>query len=356
MAAHVLRLAVGLRDRGWRVEVAASPGNAIRHELGREGVEFHALPLSKLPGPGDVAAARALRSLDRRRGFSIVHAHSSKAGGLTRSGLPRRNRLVYTPHCFAFLAGFSRAEQGVYRAMEQALVPRSGAIVAVCEWEREEGAGRLAGARSRTRVIYNGVEPCGPAEPHPALRAFAGGRPLAGMVTVLRPQKDPLGAIRAMADLARGGTPPGRLAIVGNGMLRDSVVAEIERLGVAEHVRWFPFEGQALPYLAALDLFVLPAAWEAFPIALLEAMSCGVPVLATRVGGVPEVVQDGRNGRLVAPECPRALAEAMEELLLDEGARRALGEAGRRTVLERFGAEEMIDRTDALYRELLARR
>jgi glycosyltransferase involved in cell wall biosynthesis len=352
VAAHVLALAEGLTRRGWRIEVATPASSSILGALRDAGVPVHELPLARDPGRSDLAAARMLRALDRERGYGLVHGHSSKAGALVRAAMPGSRRLLYTPHCFAFAAGFGLAQRLVYRTVEQAAVPRSGAIVAVCDWERREAEG-LLGAGSRTRRIHHGVAACDDAVPDPELVAFKGDLPLAGMVSVLRPQKDPLLAIRAAARLLSSGRLPGRLAIVGNGPLEGEVRDEIDRLGVHEHVRWFPYGGAVGPYLAALDLFVLPSAWEALPLSLLEAMSCSLPILATDVGGTPEVVEDGVTGRIVPHGDELELAVGLLELLTDPALRVRLGEAGRRTYEARFRLGRMLDETEALYRELL---
>ena len=352
VAAHVLQLATGLRRRGWQIEVATPASSAIADPLRAAGVPVHDLPLVREPGPSDVAAIRSLRALDARAGYALVHGHSSKAGALVRTALPDRRRLLYTPHCFAFAARFGGPQQLLYRAIEQAVVPRTGAIVAVCDWERRE-AERLWGAGGLVRYIEYGVEACGGAVPDPELIEFKGDAPLAGMVSVLRRQKDPLLAVRAMARLAARGRPPGRLAIVGNGPLEGAVRDEIARLGVGEHVRWFPYRGAVGPYLAALDAFVLPSAWEALPLSLLEAMSCGLPVIATAVGGTPEAVEDRVTGRIVPHGNARALADALWSLLSDSVLRAELGRAGLAAYAARFKAGRMIDETESLYRELL---
>src|SRR5204862_3607323 len=140
----------------------------------------HVLPESgRRPGPGDLRVARALRALQRRNGYDLVHAHSSKSGAVTRGCLKRSVPVVYTPHCFAFAAGFSAPERLLYRAVEQALVPRSAAIVVVSDWERREGA-RLRGAGKRLRLIENGVPTCTDGPPAPELEAFSDERPRAG--------------------------------------------------------------------------------------------------------------------------------------------------------------------------------
>jgi glycosyltransferase involved in cell wall biosynthesis len=353
VAAHVLQLAAGLRRRGWDVEVATPGTSGIVEPLRSAGVTVHDLPLVREPGPSDLAAARALRALDRERGYGIVHAHSSKAGALIRAALPDRRRLVYTPHCFAFAARFGAPQRLVYRAIEQLAAPRAGAIVAVCEWERREALRRLAGARSVVRHIEYGVEPRGYGRPDRALLEFKGDGPLAGMVSVLRPQKDPLLAVRAAHRLLSRGELPGRLAIVGNGPLEGSVRAEIDRLDLGEHVRWFPYRGDVAPYLAALDLFVLPSAWEALPLSVLEAMSCGIAVLATSVGGVPEAVRDGVTGRLVPRGDEEALAGALRDLLAAPARLRTMGFAGRMAYDPRFRVERMVSEIETLYGELL---
>jgi glycosyltransferase involved in cell wall biosynthesis len=353
VAAHVLQLAAGLRRRGWEVEVATPGSSGIVEPLRAAGVRVHHLPLVREPGRSDLAAARALRALDRTRGYGIVHAHSSKAGALIRAALPHRRRLVYTPHCFAFAARFGAPQRLVYRAIEQLAAPRAGAIVAVCDWERREALRCLAGARSAVRHIEYGVEPRAYGRPDRALLEFKADGPLAGMVSVLRPQKDPLLAVRSAHRLLSRGELPGRLAIVGNGPLEDAVRHEIERLGVGEHVRWFPYRGDVAPYLGALDLFVLPSAWEALPLSVLEAMSCGIPVLATSVGGVPEAVRDGVTGRLVPHGDEEALATALRDLLTAPARLRAMGFAGRMAYEPRFRVERMVGDTEVLYRELL---
>jgi glycosyltransferase involved in cell wall biosynthesis len=149
------------------------------------------------------------------------------------------------------------------------------------------------------------------------------------MVSVLRPQKDPLALVRASARLGERGELRGHVAIVGDGELAPAVRGEIDTLGVGDRVRWFPFRGDAGPYLAALDLLVVPSRWESMPIGPIEAMLCGVPVLATAVGGVPELLEDGVTGRLVQPED------------VDEARR---------------GTEPMIEATAALYERVASAR
>jgi glycosyltransferase involved in cell wall biosynthesis len=352
---HVAHLAAGLVRRGWEVDVAASasagPGSAYRGRLEAAGVTVHALPMTRVLGDGDLRAARALRRLDRARRFDVVHAHSSKAGALVRTALPRRDRLVYTPHCFAFAAGLGPA-RAAYWLAEQLLLVRCAAVIVVSEWERDLALRRLVGARRRLRLIRNGVPDCGAAEPHPGLAALRGDGPLTGFLARLEPQKDPLAFVRACAVLRDRGALRGRAVLVGSGSLEGAVCEAITARGLGEVVHWLPFDAPVERYLAALDLYVLPSLWESMPLAALEAMACGLPVLATDAGGTAEVVRDGETGRLVAPGDVPALADALDDLTADPERLRALGAAGRAAQAARFGVERMVDEVDALYRGL----
>jgi glycosyltransferase involved in cell wall biosynthesis len=328
---HVVQLAGELRRRGWDVEIAGSPGAAATLE--RSGAPVHRLPFVRTPGVGDVRAARALRRLDAEHGYDLVHAHSSKAGALVRAALPRRRRLVYTPHCFAFEAGLGRA-RAAYWAAEQALVPRTGALIASSDWERR-AAGRLLGARPH--VIRYGVPPAAEVEPHPALAAAR--RPVVGFLARLDPQKDPLAFVRAAHAV------DGTAVIVGNG----SLAPEVQTSGVFH----LPFEGRVERYLRGFDLYVLPSLWESLPIAVLEAMACGLPVLACDVGGTAEAVAEGVNGALVPPGDQEALVAALRRLTADPDGLRRMGDAGRERAEREFSIGRMTGEVEALYRDLL---
>ncbi len=171
---------------------------------------------------------------------------------------------------------------------------------------------------------------------------------LMGTVARLKPVKRLDILLQAMTSLRDV-----RAVIVGDGLERAQLKAMSEQLGLGDHVHFTGRQDDVRSWLAAMDVFVLSSDWEGMPNAVLEAMAVGLPVVATAVGGTPEVVVDGETGLLVPPRDPAALAQAIERLLCDPSLRRRMGEAGRKRVESHFTIEQTIAQTVALYEALL---
>jgi N-acetyl-alpha-D-glucosaminyl L-malate synthase BshA len=167
-----------------------------------------------------------------------------------------------------------------------------------------------------------------------------------------RPLKRVGDAVRLLALVRR--EVPARLALVGDGPERPAVAALARELGVADAVAFLGERLELAPILAAGRVFLLPSETESFGLAALEAMACAVPVVATRSGGLPEVVTDGSTGLLHAVGDVAAMAASVIALLRDEPRRRAMGDAARADAVHRFAREPAVDRYEALYRRLLA--
>jgi glycosyltransferase involved in cell wall biosynthesis len=144
-----------------------------------------------------------------------------------------------------------------------------------------------------------------------------------------------------------------RVLFFGKGPLAGVLQEQIDARGLAASVGLVGFRGDLAGLLPCLDIVVHPALMEGLGVSLLQAAAAGVPIVASAVGGIPEAVHDGVNGRLVPPNDPGRLAAALDELLGDPSLRRRLGEAGRRLVRETFSIEAMVSGNLAVYQELL---
>lgn len=218
-------------------------------------------------------------------------------------------------------------------------------LIAESQATRGHLVGRMGYDPARVRVIYNGIDVAGwPASKlerrQKRLELRLGAEELLiGTAGRLDRQKGQGVLIAAMERLR---ALPLRCAILGEGPRRPELESAIRRRNLEKSV-WLLGERQDMTaWLSTLDIFILPSLWEGLPNALLEAMALGLPVIASSVDGVPEAVADGRNGLLVPPGNPQALAAALRRLVLDPDLRSRLGAAARQTVAERFGLIRMM--------------
>lgn len=212
----------------------------------------------------------------------------------------------------------------------------------------------------KVSVIPNGVDVealTAPAEEGLRTRAVLGlqsGEFVWLAIGRLLPQKDYPTLLEAVALLAGS---PTRLLIAGRGPLLGQLQQQAEKLGVASQVRFLGVRQDIASLLAAADGFVLSSAWEGMPNVVMEALAAARPVVSTRVGGVAELVQDGETGCLVPARDPKALSQAMHQLMtLPLERRQRMGMAGRDYLTAHYGLDAMANRWMALYSELLARR
>ena len=173
-----------------------------------------------------------------------------------------------------------------------------------------------------------------------------------GMVSRMVPVKDHKTFLKA-ARLVVEAVPKAHFVLVGDGPLEADLKNEVEELGISTHVSFLGFRKDIPELMRLFDLIVLSSLHESFSLVLAEAMACEKAVVATRVGGIPEVVEDGVTGLLVPPREPESLARSIVELLTDPPRRKAMGLAGKARVEERFSIETMVCSHEALYESLL---
>ena len=333
------------------VVVGAHGEGPLRDAARDAGVRFVALQHVRRPlHPGrDLLGLFELVALMRRERPDLVHVNSSKAGVLGRLAalLARVPVRVFTVHGWAFKA-YTGLASWLYRWADRLMSPLASATICVSETERAAGLAAHTCRAERTVVIPNAVDVG--AAPR---AAHAGDPPVIVTVGRLAAPKDPLTLLRALAVVA-----PSRFTalIVGEGPARPEVEAEIRALGLAHAVELAGERRDVPALLASGDVFVLSSRSEGAPISILEAMAAGLPVVASDVGGVGELVVDGETGLLVPPADPARLADALERLLGDSALRRRLGAAGRTRAFERFDLRPLQHAHLELYARELARR
>jgi glycosyltransferase involved in cell wall biosynthesis len=331
------------------VLVAAHGRGPLRDATLAAGARFAALRhVRRDLHPGrDLLGLLELVALMRRERPDILHANSSKAGvlGRTAAVLARVPVRVFTVHGWAFKA-YSGAASALYRWADRAMVPLTTVTICVAEAERAAGLAARTCRPERTVVIPTGVDAGA------ALPARGDGRP-PRLVAVgrLAAPKDPLTLVRAIAAAGR----PCSTCIVGDGPERAAVEAEIRALGVESRVELVGERDDVPRLLADSDVFVLSSRSEGSPLSVLEAMAAGLPVIASAVGGVPELVEDDITGLLVPAGDPGRLAAALDRLLADPSLRRRLGAAGRERVRARFDLDAVRRAHLELYERELAR-
>jgi len=347
---YVASLLPALTER-FEVVVAAHGDGPLRDATVAAGARFESLEHVRRPiRARDVAGLVELVRLLRRHRPDILHASSSKAGLLGRlAGVVARVPIrVFTVHGWAF-AAYPGLVGGVYRWADRLVRPLTTVSVCVSERERRLGVAARTCDSDRTVVIRNAVDVAGARRVERARRT----RPLIVAVGRLQAPKDFLTLVRALGRLEPDSF---EAVIVGDGPDRARLEDEIRRLRLVGHVRLVGERRNVPELLAKADIFVLASSSEGMPISVLEAMAAALPVVASRVGGVPEEVVDGKTGVLVTPGDPEELAQALAGLVADGGLRRRLGAAGRARAEQTFDLEPFRRAHVELYSRELARR
>jgi glycosyltransferase involved in cell wall biosynthesis len=306
----------------------------------------------------DAVALGQLTAFIRRRRFDIVHTHSSKAGILGRwaAHLARTPVIVHTIHGFGFHPFQPAPLRLSFQHLERATARITDALIAVSKHDYDLGLRLGIGRPSQYRLIRYGLEAAqvAPNGDRSAVREalHLNGAPVVGTVACLKPQKAPLEFVRACARI-RERIPQARFVLIGDGGLRQQVEQEAERLGLGDSLHLLGWRTDVPHLLQAMDVFVLTSRWEGLPIACLEAMAAGLPVVATCAGGLPELLASGEQGVLVPIGQPEQVADGVVALLQDPARRTRIGRCNQQRLTGQFTVEEMVTQTQQLYEELL---
>ena len=370
-ALHVSYLTAGLRERGYDTTLVA--GTLAR---GEDSMSFVAdardVDVVRIDELGreisplrDLVATLRLARLIRRERPDILHTHTAKAGTVGRVAALLAGRrappiVVHTFHGHVLRGYFGPLRSGLFRLLERWLAARTTALIAVSPQVRDDLVALGVAPPERFVVIRLGIEldervaaeQDGRAESRRYLGIasdrFAVG--WIGRMTAVKRTDDVLVAFRRLRDDGVDAV----LCMVGDGPDRPELERRAHELGVIRDTLFLGYQEDVAPFYAAFDALVLPSSNEGTPVSAIEALAAGRPVVATRVGGVPDVVQEGQDGFLVDPGATDDLADRLARLARDPALRERMGGAGRERVLPRYAVARLIDDVDRLYRSLLA--
>jgi len=343
-AQRMLTYAAAAVDRdGYRLQVAhwGTP-SALQAELERLGI-----PVLRLEGgPSLLRLARSFGHQVRRLRPDVVHTHLFDADliGILTARLLGVQGCCATIHSFSFFA--TPRHRWRYRWL---LGPLVGRFLAVSRALADYLVHQCRLPASRVRVVANGIDTARFAPAAFATPRSAPG-PTVGVLTRLDARKGLPYLLQAMAQI-RSDFPNARLLIGGDGEDRSALEQEARSLGLTGRVEFVGAVSDSADFYRRLDLFVLPSLDEAFGLVLLEAMAAGLPVVGTRVGGIPEILEDGSQGLLVAPADSQALARAIRELCGDPLRQRQMGERACQQA-RRFDIARTAKELQAVYEEL----
>ena len=330
------------------------PPPQLAETLQAAGVPWFEVPhLVRPVSPADDCRAFVcLWRLIRKIRPDIVHTHSSKAGFVGRlaarmAGVPR---IVYTPHGHVFQGYFSAPVTRSFIAMERLAARWTDRIITLTDAEAQQHLALMIGRPTQFVTIPSGIDLDAVVAATPVRLALDG--PVIGTVARLVPIKGHQYLVDAAPEILTR-CPTARFVFVGEGESRRALEERVRTLGLEDRVLFTGYREDVPSLLAGMDLVVLPSLNEGMGRVLVMAMALGKPIVATRVGGVPELLADGEAGWLVPPADSAALAHAVSNLLTDPQRGRSLAEAGRLRVA-RYSAQAMVESLGRLYREVMA--
>jgi glycosyltransferase involved in cell wall biosynthesis len=370
-ALHVAYLTAGLAERGYDTTLVA--GTLGRGEESMEfvadakGVSIEVIEeLGRSISPlRDARAVIRLAQLIRRERPTILHTHTAKAGAVGRAaallaGGARPPIVVHTFHGHVLRGYFNRVATFGFRTLERLLARVTTKLIAVSPEVRDDLVRLGVAPAEKFAVIRLGIDldrRVGSGDDQRAetrrVLGLGRGEPYVvgwvGRMTAVKRTDLVVRVLRALVDLG----VDAQLLLVGDGPDREALERLAHDLGVVKRCLFLGYQEDVARFYDAIDVLLLPSVNEGTPVSVIEALAAKRPAVATRVGGIPDVVRDGVDGFLVDSDEPDALAARLAELAADPARRASMGEAGRARVLPRYAVDRLVDDVDALYRELL---
>lgn len=349
---YLMTLTKGLISRGCSVHIASSGGNmeTTFTAKGARLINLNIRTKSEL-SPRLYLAMPHLKRYIKEQNIEIIHAQTRITQVMGR-WLNSLSRVPYVSTCHGYFK--PRLSRRIFPCWGDAMIAISPAVYEHLEHD-------FGVKREKIALISSGVD----IDEFPMMdegiktvnrRRFGlGDEPLIGIVARLSDVKGQDILIKAMKIVIEK-IPRAKLFIAGEGKWEAELKDLVRSLGLTHHVIFHPRVNQTAEILSMLDVFVMPSRSEGLGLSVMEAQACGLPVVTSRVGGIPSLIEDGKTGFLVEPENPGALAEALVKVLESPNLARRVGSAARKFVEEHCSSDKMVDKTLALYKGITQKR
>lgn len=350
---HVEALAIGLKQDGHEVTIVTGLYEASLWHLEEEQISVISIPALQraIHVTKDLQALWQLRTVIKNLQPDILAAHSSKAGAIGRIvGGYLRIPTVFTAHSWSFTDGVPPKKQFIYRHLEKAVQPLTTKIITVSEYDRKLALAKRIAPTHKMMTIHNGIELL--TENNQIEHSRQEG-PLIVMVARFEVPKRQDLLLEALSELT---DIPWQLHFIGDGSLRPLLEKYVAEHNLMGRVQFLGNRMDITTLLAKSQLFVLLSDWEGLPISIIEAMRAGLPVIATNVGGVNELIVDGEHGFLIERNEKSLLKTRLRQLLSDEVLRAKMGNNSERHFLRYFTFSPMYQKTLFVYEQAFAKK
>lgn len=342
---YVLSLGKALKKRGHNIYVASSKGNLLSR-FKEEGVTFIPIPIntkSEISPKILFSRSRLIKAI-KENNIEIMHANSRTTQVLACL-LSRRTGVPYISTCHGFFK--QRFSRRIFPCWGEK-------VIAISEPVREHLIRDFRVSDKKISVIHHGIDvDCYNLEKKKELGLGEG--PVVGIVARLSDVKGHIYLIEAMKAVLDK-VPLAQLLIVGDGKMKKTLVKLTHQLRLEKSIKFMPSVADTREVLSMMDLFVLPSLKEGLGLSLMEAMAKGLGVIASDIGGIKSLIQNGHNGLLVKPADVRGLSLAILELLNDPRKREELGSNAREFIKNNFSFDKMVTETERIYSECVKQR
>ncbi len=348
---HVEALAIQLKQDGHEVTVVTGSYQPSLWRLQEEKITVIPIPAMQraIHLTKDFQAFLQLRAVFKSIQPDVVATHSSKAGVIGRIvGSLLRIPTVFTAHSWSFTEGVPQKKQVLYYRMEKSVQRFTTKIITVSDYDRELALMKKVAPAHKLLTIHNGIAPI---DSHSSTEKTFTEQPVIVMVARFEVPKRQDLLLEVLAELT---DVPWQLQLIGDGSLRPALEEFVAQHNLTDRITFLGDQLDVHSYLEKSDVFVLLSDWEGLPISIIEAMRIGLPIVATNVGGVKELVVDHDNGFLVEREDKELLKLRLHHLLMDATLSKKMGNASERRYLQHFTFTPMYQKTLMVYQQAVS--